>query len=138
MVELLEILKDAADPSPWVMASPKSKSKDGRLTSKVFGRAVRRLFNLKDADGNPLMDIPSWSPHDLRRTIRTHMDDLRIEPHIAEKCLNHSLGRIEKTYNRNDLLDNRREALEKWADFVDLVVRDRDNVTLLSKNRGGA
>ncbi|MCP4283423.1 MAG: tyrosine-type recombinase/integrase [bacterium] len=136
VIELLSILKDAVDGSPWVMASPKSK--DGRLTSKVFGRAARRLFNLKDETGNPLMDIPAWSPHDLRRTMRTHMDDLHIEPHIAEKCLNHSLGRIEKTYNRNDLLDKRREALEKWADFVDLVVHDRNNVALISENRGGA
>ena len=57
-----------------------------------------------------------------------------IAPHISEKCLNHSLGRIEKTYNRNTLLKQRRAALEAWADYVDLVVHDRDNVAVI----GGA
>ena len=54
-----------------------------------------------------------------------------IEPHISEKCLNHSLGRIEKTYNKNTLLGKRREALQAWSDHVEVLVTDRDNVEAL-------
>ncbi|MEW8389135.1 MAG: tyrosine-type recombinase/integrase, partial [Candidatus Thiodiazotropha sp.] len=110
--------KDSDEPTP-------------HLTDKALGRAVKRLHSLKGKDGVPLMDIPRWTPHDLRRTMRTHMDDLRIPPHIAEKCLNHSLGAIERTYNKNDLLKQRREALEKWADYVDVVVKDNKTVSVL-------
>ncbi len=95
------------------------------MTDKVFGRAMRRLFE------QGILNIDSASPHDLRRTMRSHMDDLNIEPHIAEKCLNHSLGRIAETYNRNEMLTQRRKALEKWGDFIDLITTDRKNVTRL-------
>lgn len=129
---LFHELKEIADDleSPWVMAG----RTDGPISDKVLGRAMRRLFELKNKDGEPLLAIPSCSPHDFRRTLHTHLEGLGIEPHIAEKCLNHSLGRIERTYNSNTLIKKRREALQKWADFVDLLVTDRANVVRI----GGA
>lgn len=129
---LFHELKEIADDleSPWVMAG----RTDGPISDKVLGRAMRRLFELKNKDGEPLLAIPSCSPHDFRRTLHTHLEGLGIEPHIAEKCLNHSLGRIERTHNSNTLIKKRREALQKWADFVDLLVTDRANVVRI----GGA
>ena len=101
------------------------------LTDKAMGRAVRRLFGLKKADGTPLLDIPKFSPHDLRRTMRTHLAALRVAPHVAEKCLNHSLGRIIQIYDTGDYFDERKEALERWAQKVDLAVSPRINVSQL-------
>lgn len=128
--EIADDVEEGEEPSPWVMAG----RKDGPVTDKVLGRALRRLFELKDKDGEPLLAIAPCSPHDFRRTLRTHLEDLGVEPHIAEKCLNHSLGRINSTYNRNPYLTQRREALQKWTDWVDLVVAKRKNVVRM----GGA
>ncbi|MEW7986518.1 MAG: tyrosine-type recombinase/integrase [Candidatus Thiodiazotropha endolucinida] len=126
-------LKEIAGKSPWVLPG----RTDGPISDKAMGRAMRRLFELQIQDEHgdtvPLLPIPRCTPHDFRRTLRTHLDDLGIEPHIAEKCLNHSLGRIDKTYNKNTLLDKRRQALEKWAVFVDSIVNDRDNVVRIVK-----
>jgi len=122
--EIAEDVDEGEQPSPRVITG----RTEGPVTDKVLGRAMRRLFELKTKDGDPLLAIPPCSPHDFRRTLRTHLEDLGVEPHIAEKCLNHSLGRIERTYNRNTLLGQRREALQKWADWVDVVVTDRANV----------
>ncbi|MCG7977449.1 MAG: tyrosine-type recombinase/integrase [Candidatus Thiodiazotropha endolucinida] len=126
-------LKEIAGKSPWVLPG---RTK-GPISDKATGRAMRRLFELKTQDQQgetvPLLPIPRCTPHDFRRTLRTHLDDLGIEPHIAEKCLNHSLGRIDKTYNKNTLLDKRRQALEKWAVFVDSIVHERDNVIRIVK-----
>lgn len=72
------------------------------------------------------------SPHDLRRTMRSKLDDLDIEPHDGDKCLNHSLVKRENTYNKNQLMKQRRIALEKWGDYIDLLVTPRKNVTVLS------
>jgi len=156
VVTLFEALHDIAQdvpdtdgtrPSPWVMASEDSAV--GHVTDKTLGRAFRRLFELR-VDGKPLLDIAHCSPHDLRRTLRTHLADLKmldpetgtlrdIEPHIAEKCLNHSLGRIEKTYNRNSLLKQRRAALVAWAAHVDLLVTHSGRVVVLEgRGRGSA
>ena len=149
VIKLFQELQDIAGDSPWVLASQTTKpGRDAQhIDQRTLGHAFRRLFDIKHKDPRtgekkPLLDIPRCTPHDFRRTLRTHMDDLKmvdpetgdkrsIEPHIAEKCLNHSLGRIEKTYNKNTLLKQRRAALEAWAEHVDLVVHDRDNVEVL-------
>ena len=72
------------------------------------------------------------SPHNLRRTMRSKLDDLDIEPRISDKSLNHSLVKIENIYNKNQLMKQRRIALEKWGDYIDLLVTPRVNVTVLS------
>lgn len=131
-VALFEALKDIAGTSSWVMAS---EAEEGHYTDKALGRAMRRLFDLKVENKGkrvPLLSIQSASPHDLRRTMRTAMSEhLDIMPHVAEKCLNHSLGRLEGTYNHAQLFEQRREALQRWADWMDLVVTDRDNVVVI-------
>ena len=68
------------------------------------------------------MPINSFTPHDLTRTMRSELSKLRVPPHVAERCLNHSLGRIIETYDQHDYLDERREALQKWADQVDVYL----------------
>lgn len=128
-VELFEQLKGMADKSEWVMASD---AEDGHYTDKALGRANRRLLEKKimvDDERVPLLNIPPFSPHDLRRTMRSRMgENLRIAPHIAERCLNHSLGRIADTYDQGDYLDERRQALQRWADFVARAVEGDSNV----------
>lgn len=98
---------------------------NGALTDKVLCRALKRLFEKE------VLTIDRCTPHDFRRTVRTHLERLGVEPHICEKCLNHSLGAINKVYNKNAYLDQRREALGKWADCVDMLVNERENVVLL-------
>jgi integrase len=112
----------------YVMAG---KVKGTHMTDKALSRALARLFTL--GNGDPLLPVEKFTLHDFRRTLRTHAEDLEIEPHVAEKCLNHSLGHIEKTYNKNTLLNQRRKALQKWANYVDLVVTERDNVKALRR-----
>ena len=126
--ELFRELRTYADGSEWVLPG----RKDAPLTDKAMGRSVRRMFELRIAGTDqPLIEIPYFSPHDLRRTMRTHLSRLRMPPHIAERCLNHSLGRIVQTYDQDDYLQERREALEKWEGVIDRVVNERDNVEQL-------
>ena len=37
---------------------------------------------------------------------------------IAERVLNHARERIEATYDVHDYIDEKREALEKWARYL--------------------
>ncbi|HTE41310.1 MAG TPA: hypothetical protein VK629_10780, partial [Steroidobacteraceae bacterium] len=60
-------------------------------------------------------DIEPFTPHDLRRTVRTGLAKLKVEPHIAERVLNHVQERIAGTYDVHDYADEKRAALEKWA-----------------------
>jgi hypothetical protein len=54
-----------------------------------------------------------------------------VDFHIAERCLNHSLGRIAQTYDRGDYLQQRREALEKWAAYLERLVSEEKKVAFL-------
>lgn len=56
--------------------------------------------------------------HDFRRTARTHLAALGVEPHVAERCLNHKLKGVEGVYNRHDYLAERRRALEAWGQLL--------------------
>jgi len=94
------------------------------LSDKVFGRAVRRMLEN--------LEVEKFTPHDLRRTLRTRLGEMKIPPHIAEKCLNHSLGRIVNTYDQHDYLDERRAALLKWSDYVEQLTGS--NVVQLRKS----
>lgn len=58
---------------------------------------------------------PPFTPHDLRRTMATHMADLGVAPHVIEKCLNHTLGGVMAIYNRSDYAAEKAAAWRLWA-----------------------
>jgi len=43
---------------------------------------------------------------------------LNIDPVVIEKCLGHKMPKIMATYNKNKMLPQRKEALEKWSNLV--------------------
>ncbi|MCU7959916.1 MAG: tyrosine-type recombinase/integrase, partial [gamma proteobacterium symbiont of Bathyaustriella thionipta] len=85
-------------------------SNEGPIADKVFCRATSRLFKLK-IGSVPLLPMEKFTPHDLRRTMRSNLSQLGVPPHVAERCLNHSLGRILATYDQYDYLVFERKRL---------------------------
>ncbi|PLX37582.1 MAG: integrase [Hyphomicrobiales bacterium] len=86
-----------------------------------FGRLKERL----DA---AFADAEDWRFHDLRRTMATNMAMLRVAPHIIEAVLNHKTGIVSGVaaiYNRHAYLDEKREALELWANRVEEITGQR-------------
>ncbi|HEY4146172.1 hypothetical protein [Pinirhizobacter sp.] len=57
--------------------------------------------------------------HDLRRTSRTQLEALGTASVVAERCLNHRVSGISGICNRHDYLDERKEALQRWADVLE-------------------
>jgi integrase len=62
-----------------------------------------------------LKDVPNFTIHDFRRTARTHLAALGVDPFVAERCLNHKVKGVEGIYNRHDYFDERTKALDEWA-----------------------
>lgn len=68
--------------------------------------------------------MEDWSPHDLRRTVRTGLSRLQCPSEVAEAILGHSRKGIEGTYDLHGYEKESRIWLQKWADHLDtLVVR---------------
>lgn len=66
--------------------------------------------------------IDDWSPHDLRRTVRSGLSKLGCRSEVAEAILGHSRKGIEGTY---DLYNYEKECkiwLQKWADHLDELI----------------
>lgn len=70
-----------------------------------------------------------WRLHDLRRSFVTHINERKIAPpHVVEALVNHVSGHVAGVagvYNRAAYLDERREALELWAEHVLALVEGR-------------
>ena len=98
-----------------------------------FGGYQRLKERLDQASG-----VTDWIYHDIRRTVRSGLGELGIADELAERCLNHSLGKLTRIYNRHAYRDEKRAAMQAWADRVGLIVsegRDAPNVVEL---RAGA
>lgn len=93
-------------------------------------------LNVAMSKVKPLLgNMENFTIHDFRRTARTHLAALGVDPHIAERCLNHKIDGVEGIYNRHDYFPERREALAKWASFIEACEAGKDwNVVPL---RGG-
>ena len=86
-----------------------------------------------------LKDVPNFTIHDFRRTARTHLAALGVDPHIAERCLNHKLKGVEGIYNRHDYFDERKKALNEWARLLAALEKGRTdyNVVPMKRNKAG-
>jgi integrase len=78
-----------------------------------FSKAKSRLDELAAEELG--RELEPWVTHDIRRTVRTRLSQLKIEERVAEKVLGHEKKGITKVYDRWEFLDERRQALAAWA-----------------------
>jgi hypothetical protein len=66
--------------------------------------------------------LAHWTVHDFRRTLSTVLHErLGVPPHIVESVLGHVSGHragVAGVYNRASYLAEKRQALERWTNFV--------------------
>ena len=90
------------------------------LEENALPRAIKRIQGK--------VGIPEWTAHDLRRTFATQLGEtLNIDPVVIEKCLGHKMPRIMATYNKNEMLPQRQDALEQWAKCVEHIIAVKHN-----------
>jgi integrase len=63
-------------------------------------------------------ELAPWRNHDLRRTVATELGRLRVARFIIERVLNHTDRSVTAIYDRHTYLDEKRAALEQWADHL--------------------
>ncbi len=103
----LRALKALAERSRYVLPSDDGKqAADPALLTRGLARCLGRFKK---------RGIAPFNLHDLRRTCRTGLARLKVEPHIAERVLNHVQAGVVRVYDRHAYLTEKREALEKWA-----------------------
>ncbi|WP_406704186.1 tyrosine-type recombinase/integrase [Sodalis sp.] len=78
----------------------------------------------------------SWTPHDLRRTLATGLNDMGVVPHVVEQLLGHAMPGVIGIYNRSQYLLEKLDALNKWYDHLELLAGNHENIVLLSSVSG--
>jgi integrase len=90
-----------------------------------WGKAKAELDRriAKARGGKPLAH---WTLHDLRRTFVTHMAENRLgDRDLVELVVNHVSGSrrgVAGVYDRSERLEERREALTCWSDYIAQLV----------------
>jgi integrase len=119
-VEALCDLHRLACGSEWVFPARKAQH-------RMIPHIHENTLNVALSKVKPLMPgVPSFCVHDFRRTARTHLAALGVDPYIAERCLNHKIKGVEGIYNRHDYFEERRKALELWAKYLEACEKGTD------------
>ena len=104
----------------------------GQSSFSGWTKAKRRL-------DSQLKLMEPWVVHDLRRSFCTHSAELGIAPHIIEAVVNHISGHkggVAGIYNRAQYAQEKRAALQRWADHVESIMAgepDGDNVVTFAR-----
>ena len=70
-----------------------------------------------------LSEVEDWKFHDIRRTFATNLTKLGVDRLILQKIINHSESGVTQIYDRYSYMKEKREALQKWADRLDEIIK---------------
>ncbi|MER8453098.1 integrase arm-type DNA-binding domain-containing protein [Mesorhizobium sp. M1428] len=102
-----------------------SRAKE-RVEAKML-EILREAASERGEDLAAVKAIPHWTLHDLRRTVASRLAGLNINLPVIEKVLNHVSGTfagIVGVYQRHEFKDEKRRAMNAWADYLSALVDD--------------
>ena len=98
-------------------------AKDIHTSSSSIGHWIRDFTESRK-------DIRHFTARDIRRTIKTEMGKAGLDKEIRDRLQNHALNDVSsKHYDRYDYLIEKREALEVWHNYLELIINPKKNVT---------
>lgn len=111
---LNEIHPERSDDNPIVLHSPWIFP--GRFGDPICDSTLNEAIRAAKWFG-----LPRFTIHDLRRTASTILHEQGWNTDVIEKALNHTMTGVRGVYNRAEYLDQRREMLQAWADYLDAL-----------------
>jgi integrase len=90
----------------------------------LFGKRGFSDWSVAKAKLDQRVGVAPWTLHDLRRSAATYMAEIGVLPHIVEAVLNHQSGHkasVAGVYNRARYEEQMRDALQRWADWLERV-----------------
>jgi integrase len=111
-----EVLEQVPHASKYIFPSHSEKG----TVFNGWGKSKARI----DAE---LENVDPFTLHDLRRTFATSHAKIGTPIHVTEKLLNHVSGTISgvaAVYNRHSYLDEMREAIDQYDDYLASLVRE--------------
>jgi integrase len=144
LADLIEQARGYSGASDFVFVSPRARtythtrSNDARPTVVDAHLTVGSLANGLRRHRNIIQICERFTPHDLRRTVRSKLAEIGIPDHIAEQVLGHKLQGVLGIYNRYGYENERRGALLQWEKRLQQINNDapviaRDNILRINR-----
>jgi integrase len=92
-----------------------SSHHDAPLTVRALSKAVNRHWS-------EMKIKTQFTPHDVRRTVRTKLAEIGVDDVVAERLMGHRLQGMMRVYNRHSYLDEKRSALLKWENRLHEII----------------
>lgn len=105
-VEEFKALHRERNGSPFVLPGADGQPNEPKLLTRATARCQKRF---------KVRGVAHFTLHDLRRTCRTGLSKLKVQPHIAERVLNHAQEGMGAVYDLHDYVAEKRDALDRWA-----------------------
>ena len=103
----LKALKQLSCGSDWVLPARKMQN-NLHVSESTLGVALAKIQH----------GLEAFTIHDMRRTAKTLLASLGVQPHISERCLNHKIKGVEGVYDGYDYFDERKAALNALSDLL--------------------
>jgi integrase len=98
-------------PPRWLFASP-------RGAKPITGSAVDHAMR----DNREALCTGQTTPHDLRRTVASHMTSIGISRLVVAKILNHAEPGVTAVYDRHSYDPEKRAALAAWGRRLEEII----------------
>jgi integrase len=113
-------------------------STNAKTAVSGFSKAKKQLdLAMSEIAGK---DTAAWRLHDLRRTFASGLARLGVQLPVVERLLNHiseSFGGVQGVYQRHEYTDEKRKALQRWAQRIQGLVggKPRNVVSMPGRRR---
>jgi integrase len=112
-LEVIETAKIYSSDCDYVFQS--SYKPESPISRQAVTRAVSRHWA-------EMGFTDAFTPHDLRRTLRTRLAELGVNDIVAERVLGHKLQGMMAIYNRHAYDTEKRQALSQWERRLSEIV----------------
>jgi integrase len=121
---------------------PESKTGDFLFSNSDGERPIGGFSHVKRRIDELMGDVPPWSFHDVRRSVRTRLSGLQIPTrdgkstvpipdHVAEMVIGHGRKGLQRVYDQEKYEFEIRAALEVWQAKLGAIISPPNNVVAL-------
>jgi integrase len=142
-LHLFDRLYALSNSNKYLFGNTRKSSKQGEPLSDSAWLDVPGRINMHIAKNNNGQTLPTWSTHDLRRTMRTHVTaqtdegGLGVEPWVGEKMIGHKLSGIFETYDKGQYVPDKLRAYKLWYKVLDSIWNKKGEVVRIDITKLG-
>ena len=112
--------------SPLAVELLADLSRDREHAFTVDGKKPLNGFSKPSVSVRTLSGVSDFRIHDLRRTAATFMARIAIPKITISRVLNHAEGGVTSIYARHGYLDEKRDALDRWAGRLKQILKEKN------------